>query len=79
MRLRGWTHQGKEMAEDFKDRMESSDHPMVHKIQDVHESFTREAEGAQVMREILTRDPDFKMVNFLRSIKEDVPVKDLYF
>ena len=32
-RLRGWTDQGKEMAGDFKDRMESSDHPMVHKIQ----------------------------------------------
>ena len=32
-RLRGWTDQGKEMAGDFKDRMESSDHPMMHKIQ----------------------------------------------
>ena len=42
--------------------------------QDYHESFTKEAEAAQVMREVLKRNPEFKMVNFLRSVKEDVSV-----
>ena len=43
-------------------------------VQDYHESFTKEAEAAQVMREVLKRSPEFKMVNFLRSVKEDVSV-----
>lgn len=32
-RIKGLTNQGREMAEDLKDKIESSDHPMMHKLQ----------------------------------------------
>jgi len=47
-------------------------------LQDYHESFTKEGEAAQVMREILKRDPDFKMDVFLKYVKEDVAVGATY-
>eukprot|EP00803_Ostreobium_quekettii_P009333 evm.model.scf_282EXC.7 EVM.evm.TU.scf_282EXC.7 scf_282EXC:68677-72165(-) len=78
-RLRGLKdHQvitkGREFAEDLKDRWETSDHPMMHRIQDVQDRLFTEPEAARVMREIRLRDPSFDMVGFLRSVKADIPV-----
>ncbi|CAD7701113.1 unnamed protein product [Ostreobium quekettii] len=64
---------GREIAAGLRDRWEASDHPMMHKIQDVQDRLFTEPEAARVMREIRLRDPSFDMVAFLTSVKADIP------
>ncbi|QDZ22719.1 subunit TIM44 of mitochondrial import inner membrane translocase [Chloropicon primus] len=64
-----------EVAEDLRDRWETSDNTLVHKIQD----NLQETEFAAATREIRVRDPSFDMVDFLRDVKRDiVPVMNAY-
>jgi len=64
-----------EVAEDLRDRWETSDNTFVHKIQD----NLQETEFAAATREIRSRDPGFDMVQFLRDIKSDIlPVMNAY-
>ena len=64
-----------EMAEDLRDRWETSDSRFVHSIQDK----LQETEYAGAMKEIRVRDPGFDMIMFLRDIKSDiVPVMNAY-
>lgn len=55
---------------------ETSDSPLVHRIQDaIDDSFIMQESEAQISsREIRSRDPTFDMVDFLRRLKDDVPV-----
>lgn len=55
---------------------ETSDSPLVHRIQDAIDdsSLMQESEAQMASREMRSRDPTFDMVEFLRGLKEDVPV-----
>ena len=55
---------------------ETSDSPLVHRIQDAIDdsSLMQESEAQMASREIRTRDPNFDMVEFLRGLKDDVPI-----
>ncbi|GJY40166.1 mitochondrial import inner membrane translocase subunit TIM44-2 [Tanacetum coccineum] len=46
-----------EIAEDMRERWETSDHPVVHKIQDINESVFKETDAAMSFKEIRRRDP----------------------
>ena len=64
-----------EVADDLRDRWETSDSAFVHKIQD----NLQETEFAAATREIRVRDPTFDMVEFLRNIRQDIrPVMNAY-
>lgn len=70
---------GKEVADDLRERWETSDSPFVHRIQDMTETVFEETEVAKTVREIRSRDPNFDMVRFLRNLKQDVqPVIQAY-
>jgi len=65
-----------DLAEDLRDRWETSDSPLVHRIQD---NLVHENAFAGAMREIRARDPGFDMVAFLRDVRGDVrPVMAAY-
>ena len=63
---------GQEVAETIRERWETSDSPLVHKIQDMSDSMFTENESARALREIRTRDPEFDMVSFLARVRADV-------
>ncbi|PRW60304.1 Mitochondrial import inner membrane translocase subunit TIM44 [Chlorella sorokiniana] len=63
---------GREAAESIRERWETSDSPLVHRIQDAMDSLQSESEQAKALREIRSRDPAFDMVTFLRNLKQDV-------
>ncbi|EIE24514.1 Tim44-domain-containing protein [Coccomyxa subellipsoidea C-169] len=70
---------GKEVADDLRERWETSDSPLVHRIQDMTETVFEETEVAKTVREIRARDPNFDMVRFLRNLKQDIqPVIQAY-
>ncbi|KAF9683014.1 hypothetical protein SADUNF_Sadunf05G0168200 [Salix dunnii] len=48
---------GHEIAEDMRERWETSDSPIVHKIQDVSDSIFQESDAAASIKEIRRRDP----------------------
>jgi len=48
---------GQEVAEDVRERWETSDNPVVQKIQDLNESLLEETTAAVTFREIRQRDP----------------------
>lgn len=63
---------GREAAENIRERWETSDSPLVHRIQDAVDSLQSESDTARALREIRARDPSFDMVTFLRNLKTDV-------
>eukprot|EP00955_Chlamydomonas_euryale_P078786 363203-Chlamydomonas_euryale.AAC.21 len=65
---------GQAFVDDLKEKYETSDHPMVHKVEEYKERVFSGSEASQAMHEIRTRDPGFDMNVFLRSIKLDAPV-----
>ncbi|KAL4447609.1 hypothetical protein ABPG75_004828 [Micractinium tetrahymenae] len=65
---------GREAAESIRERWETSDSPLVHRIQDAVDSLQTESEQARALREIRARDPAFDMATFLRNLKQDVGV-----
>jgi len=64
---------GKEAVEDMRERWETSESPVVQKLQNMHESLTKESEMAVAMKEIRVRDPTFSMQRFMTRMKEEIP------
>ncbi|KAJ6829273.1 mitochondrial import inner membrane translocase subunit TIM44-2 [Iris pallida] len=70
---------GQELAEDMRERWETSDHPVVHKIQDLNESVFGETATALSFKEIRRRDPSFSLPDFVAEVQEMVrPVLNAY-
>ncbi|RWR96638.1 mitochondrial import inner membrane translocase subunit TIM44-2 [Cinnamomum micranthum f. kanehirae] len=61
---------GQELAEDMRERWETSDHPVVHKIQDLNETVFGETDTALSFKEIRRRDPSFSLPEFVAEVQE---------
>ncbi|CAM6096482.1 unnamed protein product [Calypogeia fissa] len=61
-----------ELAEDLRERWETSDSPVVHKIQDLNDSLFGETATAVAMREIRRRDPLFSVPDFMLEVQDDI-------
>ncbi|KAL2631447.1 hypothetical protein R1flu_016133 [Riccia fluitans] len=61
-----------ELAEDLRERWETSDSPVVHKIQDINDSLFGETATAVAMKEIRQRDPSFSIPDFIIELQEDI-------
>jgi hypothetical protein len=59
--------------EDLRERWETSDSPMVHRIQDASESFFGETDQAEAMKLIRQMDVGFNTSDFLSEVKSTVP------
>ncbi|KAL6968203.1 hypothetical protein U1Q18_034004 [Sarracenia purpurea var. burkii] len=69
-----------EIAEDIRDRWETTDNPVVHKIQDLSESVFGETADALSFKEIRRRDPSFSLPECVAEVLEVIkPVLDAYF
>jgi len=64
---------GQQLVDDLKEKYETSDHPVVHKVEEVKEKLFAGSESSRAMREIRTRHPGFDMIKFVQSIKVDAP------
>lgn len=70
---------GQELAEDVRERWETSDNPVVHKIQDLNESVFGETAAAMSFKEIRRRDPSFSLPDFVSEVQEVIrPVLNAY-
>ncbi|KAJ0111382.1 hypothetical protein Patl1_01777 [Pistacia atlantica] len=70
---------GQEIAEDVRERWETSDSPIVHKIQDINESIFQETDAAASIKEIRRRDPSFSLPDFVAEVQEAIrPVLNAY-
>ncbi|KAK8711653.1 hypothetical protein V6N13_146928 [Hibiscus sabdariffa] len=70
---------GQEIAEDMRERWETSDNPIVHKIQDMNESIFQETDAATSYKEIRRQDPSFSLPEFVAEVQEAVrPVLNAY-
>ncbi|XP_021631305.1 mitochondrial import inner membrane translocase subunit TIM44-2 isoform X2 [Manihot esculenta] len=68
-----------EIAEDMRERWETSDNPIVHKIQDVSDTIFQETDAAASLKEIRRRDPSFSLMDFVAEVQEAVrPVLNAY-
>ncbi|CAA0807718.1 Mitochondrial import inner membrane translocase subunit TIM44-2 [Striga hermonthica] len=69
-----------EIAEDMRERWETSDHPVVHKIQDISETVLGESDAAMSFKEIRRRDHTFSLPEFVAEVQEVIkPVLNAYF
>ncbi len=64
----------REAAGALRERWDTSDSPLVHRIQDAADALGAEGEGAAASRALRAADPAFDMVTFLAQVKADVPV-----
>lgn len=72
-------NKGQEIAEDVRERWETSDSPIVHKIQDLNETVFGENATALSFKEIRRRDPSFSLPDFVSDVQEIVkPVLTAY-
>ncbi|GLT42350.1 hypothetical protein SLA2020_163530 [Shorea laevis] len=70
---------GQEIAEDVRERWETSDNPIVHKIQDINETIFQETDAATSFKEIRRRDPSFSLPEFVAEVQEAIkPVLNAY-
>ncbi|TVU37770.1 hypothetical protein EJB05_11105, partial [Eragrostis curvula] len=70
---------GQEVAEDVRERWETSDNPVVQKIQDWNESVFEETTTAITFKEIRQRDPSFSLPDFVADVQEMIkPVLTAY-
>ncbi|XP_039043830.1 mitochondrial import inner membrane translocase subunit TIM44-2-like isoform X2 [Hibiscus syriacus] len=70
---------GQEIAEDVRVIWETSDNPVVHKIQDINESIFQETDAAASYKEIRRRDPSFSLPEFVAEVQEAIrPVLNAY-
>ncbi|KAL6994795.1 hypothetical protein U1Q18_043089, partial [Sarracenia purpurea var. burkii] len=75
-----WDAFKEKIAEDIRDRWETTDNPVVHKIQDLSESVFGETAAALSFKEIRRRDPSFSLPEFVAEVQEVIkPVLDAYF
>lgn len=63
---------GQELAEDMRERWETSDSPVVHKIQDLNATIFGESDTAISYKEIRRRDPLFSLPDFIADVQEIV-------
>ncbi|CAA6668135.1 unnamed protein product [Spirodela intermedia] len=61
---------GQELAEDVRERWETSDNPVVHKIQDLNDTVFGETSTALSFKEIRRRDPYFSLPEFVAEVQE---------
>ena len=64
---------GAELAEDMRERWETSDSPMVHRIQDFQDNLFSETEQGEAYRMIRQRDPMFNINDFIAEVRRDIP------
>lgn len=68
-----------ELAEDLQERWETSDSPVVHKIQDLNDKVFGENDAALSFKEIRRRDPSFSLPDFVAEVQEVIkPVLNAY-
>ncbi|CAN7090448.1 hypothetical protein BRARA_I01167 [Brassica rapa] len=68
-----------EIAEDVVERWETSDNPIVHKIQDLNEAVFNETDSGSTYKEIRRRDPSFSLPDFAAEVHEAIrPVLSAY-
>ncbi|CAL1384177.1 unnamed protein product [Linum trigynum] len=68
-----------ELAEDMRERWETSDNPIVHKIQDVSDTIFHETDTASCIKEIRKRDPSFSLPDFVSEIQDAIrPILTAY-
>ncbi|KFK40424.1 hypothetical protein AALP_AA3G372000 [Arabis alpina] len=65
-------NKSQEIAEDVIERWETSDHPLVHKIQDMNETMFQETGSASTYKEIRSRDPSFSLPDFAAEVQEAI-------
>ncbi|CAL5427429.1 unnamed protein product [Camellia sinensis] len=69
-----------EFAEDIRDRWDTTDNPLVHKIQGFSETVFGETSTALSFKEIRRRDPSFSLPEFVAEVEEVIkPVLNAYF
>ncbi|KAJ8529439.1 hypothetical protein K7X08_036274 [Anisodus acutangulus] len=69
-----------EIAEDIRESWETSDHPVVHKIQGINETVFGESTAALSFKEIRLRDPLFSLPEFVAEVQEVIrPVLNAFF
>ena len=64
---------GTDFANDLQERWETSDSPLVHKIQDMQDGMFTETEQAEAYKTIRQRDPGFNINDLLAEVRRDVP------
>ncbi|CAN1766573.1 Mitochondrial import inner membrane translocase subunit TIM44-2, partial [Linum perenne] len=70
---------GQEIAEDMRERWETSDNPIVHKIQDAGDTIFQETDTASSIKEIRRRDPSFSLPDFVAEVQDAIrPVLHAY-
>ncbi|KAK9706994.1 hypothetical protein RND81_07G166200 [Saponaria officinalis] len=68
-----------EFKEDLQERWETSDSPVVHKIQDINDKVFGENDAALSFKEIRRRDPTFSLPDFVAEVQEVIdPVLNAY-
>lgn len=71
---------GQEIAEDVRETLETSDHPLVHKIIDLNEAVFGENATALSFKEIRRRDPTFSLPEFVQEVQDMIrPVLTAYY
>ena len=73
LRRSGAFKKGSDVLEDIRERWETSDSPIVHRIQDMQEGLFTETEQAEAYRAIRQRQPEFNINGFLAEVRRDVP------
>ncbi|KAI3874457.1 hypothetical protein MKX03_004787 [Papaver bracteatum] len=69
-----------ELVEDARDAWGTSDHPVVHKIQDVNDTVFGETDAAISRKEIRRWDPSFSFSDFVAEVQEMIrPTLIAYF
>ncbi|XP_010528436.1 PREDICTED: mitochondrial import inner membrane translocase subunit TIM44-2-like [Tarenaya hassleriana] len=72
-------NKSQEIAEDVRERWETSDSPIVHKIQDINDTIFQETDSAASYKEIRRRDPSFSLPDFVAEVQEAIrPVLNAY-
>ncbi|KAL0541926.1 hypothetical protein IC582_022007 [Cucumis melo] len=68
-----------EIAEDMRERWETSDNVIIQKIQDINENVFQESDAATSFKEIRRRDPSFSLPDFVAEVQEVIkPVLTSY-
>ncbi|KAG2259385.1 hypothetical protein Bca52824_078679 [Brassica carinata] len=72
-------NKSQEIAEDIVERWETSDNPIVHKIQDINEAVFNETDSGSTYKEIRRRDPSFSLTDFTAEVHDAIkPVLNAY-
>ncbi|KAK2379424.1 hypothetical protein P8452_35895 [Trifolium repens] len=68
-----------EMIEDLEEIYDTSDNPIIRKIQDITDTMFQETKSACTYKEIRQRDPSFSLPDFVGEVQEAIkPVLNAY-